>query len=277
MFPILLSAGPFELRTMTIFVIIAFFLASFIFWRKCKEEHYREAEIFDGFLISAILGSLIARAVFILFNFKIIGFHVLSWFDFTKFPGINLIAGLAVAAFLLYKTAVRNKWDEFEILDFWVTGVALGLFVYYLGTFFDGTGYGYATNLPWGTVFPNLIEPHHPVQMYFALFYLSLYLYLSRVEYTYRTFFWYRHGKKTAQTGFLTAVFLIFVSVATLVLAIFKPATLEFMGINLDMVISGFMAVFGTVLLFIRSGRSLLIVHKKKTRPLHTKLEDLQD
>jgi phosphatidylglycerol:prolipoprotein diacylglycerol transferase len=276
MFPILFSIGPLELRTITLFVIAAFFLASFIFWRKCREEHYSEAEIFDGFLVSAIIGSVVARAVFIIFNFNIFGLHILSWFDFNMFPGVNLIAGLAAAAFLLYKNAVKNKWDEFEVLDFWVTSASLGLSIYYLGTFFDGTGYGYSTNLPWGVVFPSIIEPHHPLQMYFALFYAGLFVYLSKVEYAYRTFTWYRHGKKTAQTGFLTSAFLISISVFTFLMAFLKPATLEFLNINFDMVISGILGIVGVGLLLSRSGRTLSIF-KRKSRSVNTRLENLNE
>lgn len=277
MFPVLFSFGPVQLQTMTVFVILGLFLASFAFWRKCKEEHYPESEIFDGFLVSAVVGSLVARAVFILFNFHIFGFHILSWFDFNGYPGINLIAGLAAAAFLLYKTAIKNKWDAFELLDFWVISVALGLCIYYIGSFFGGIGYGYSTNLPWGVVFPNLIEPHHPVQLYFALFYVFLYFYLSKVEYSYRTFTWYRHGKKTAQTGFLTSVFLIFVSIFTLFMAFLKPAGIVFLQINFDMVISGILALAGVLILFSRSGRNLPIISRRKTRPIRTKLENLNE
>ena len=126
-------------------------------------------------------------------------------------------------------------------------------------------------------MFPQLIEPHHPIQIYFTIFYVSLYFYLSRVEYSYRTFTWYRYGKKTAQTGFLTSVFLIFVSVFTFLLAFLKPATLEFMGINFDMVLSLVLALTGVLLLYARSGRSLPLPSRKKSKPIRTKIEKLHD
>lgn len=277
MFPTLLKLGPIELRTISLFVVLSFFLASFIFWRKGREEHYSEADIFDSFILSALIGSLVARAVFIVFNFNTYGFNLLSWFDLRNYPGINLIAGLAAAAIYIYKTSVKNKWDEFEVLDFWVTSVSLGLAVYSVGTFFDGTGYGFSTRLPWGVVFPALIEPHHPVQIYFTLFYIALYFYLFKVEYSYRTFTWYRHGKKTAQTGFLTSMFLIAVGVFTFIMAFFKPATLEFLGINFDMVISLLAGLFGVAILYSRSGRNIPLLSSRKPKPVRTKLENLNE
>lgn len=277
MFPVLFSIGPVIFKTITLFVILSFFLASFIFWRKGKEEHYSQSDIFDSFLLSTLIGALVARAVFILFNFRTFGFFILDWLDLSGHSGINLIAGLAAAAFYMYKNSVKNKWDEFEVLDFWVTSVSLGLSIYYLGTFFDGTGYGIATSLPWGVAFSQLVEPHHPIQMYFSLFYLSLYFYLSKVEYSYRTFTWYRHGKKTAQTGYLTSFFLISVSLFTFIMALIKPATIEFMGINFDMVISLLIALIGTSLLYNRSGRVMPLFASKKPKPIRTKLENLNE
>lgn len=277
MFPVLLSIGPFQIKTISVFVFLAFFLASFILWRKGREEHYSQADIFDSFLLSSLIGSFIARITFIFFNFNLFGLNIFSWFDFSKYSGINLLAGLAGAAFFMHKNSIKKKWDEFEVSDFWVTSISLGLFIYYLGTFFDGTGYGYATNMPWGFVFPNLVEPHHPVQLYFAIFYLLLYIYLSKVEYSYRTFMWYRHGKKTAQTGFLTSVFLILVSAFSFLIAFFKPASIELFNINLDFVISILMLAVGIYLLFVRSGREISLFSKKKTAPIRTKIEDLHE
>lgn len=277
MFPVLFSVGPIEFKTQMLFVLFAFFFASFIFWKKGREEHYSEADVFDSFLISTLLGSVVARVIFILFNFHVFGFHFLSWLDFNTYPGINLIAGLVAAAIYMYKIASRNKWDQYEVLDFWVTSISLGLSIYYVGTFFDGTGYGFGTSLPWGVVFPQLVEPHHPVQMYFSLFYILLYVYLFKVEYSYRTFLWYRHGKKTAQTGFLTSSFLIAVGLFTIFMAFLKPATIEFVGINLDMVIGFITAFFGMSILYSRSGRSIPILSSKKPRPMRTKLENLNE
>lgn len=277
MFPILVSLGPIEIHTVSLFIFLGFFLSSFVFWRKGREEHYSEAEFFDGFLVAALIGAVVARMVFVLFNIGSIGWNPVNWFDVLRFPGLNLIAGLAAATFYMYRYSVQNKWDAFEVLDFWVTSIALGLGVYALGTFFDGTGYGYGTNLPWGVVFPQLVEPHHPVQLYFAMFYFALYVYLAKVEYSYRTFTWYRHGKKTALTGFLTSVFLIAVSAFTLIMSGLKPATLELLGINFDAVLSLLLTVFGVVLLFARSGRAIPLPFQKKVRPQTTKLEKLHE
>lgn len=277
MFPVLFSVGSISVRTINLFLIIGFFASSFIFWRKGKEEHYDIIDFFDGFLLSSFFGLLTARVAFVLMNIGTLGFDLLKWIDIFRNPGFNLIVGIAVASFYLHRFAVKKKWDSFEVLDFWVTSVSIGLAINFVGMFFDGVGYGYPTSLPWGVVFPQLIDPHHPTQLYTALFYFITYFYLSKVEYSYRTFSWYRYGKKTAQTGFLVSVFLILVAIHGFVISFFKPASFEFFGFNIDMILSAALFIAGIFMLYARSGRPLPLPIKRKPKPVRTKLENLNE
>lgn len=277
MFPILFSFNSFEFRTLHIFLFLGFFLSSFIFWRKGREEHYLEGEFFDGFVLSVFFGAIAARISFIALNISTIGWNVLNWFDIFNYPGTNLIFGLIVAGLYVYKYAIKNKWDAYEVLDFWVTSVAFGLSVYHFGLFFDGSGFGNPTSLPWGIVFPQLLEPHHPVMIYQAIFYAILYIYLSKVEYSYRTFSWYRHGKKTAQTGFLTSNFLIAVALFTLLISIIKPPLIELFSVNFDVVISVVLLFVGIAILYVRSGRPIPLFFSRRIKVHRTRIEDLRE
>lgn len=258
MFPVIVSIGPFVLRTLTVFAVLAFVVAAFLFWRKGREEHYDESELFDGFLLATIIGTIGARIGFIVINFNEFGFQVLNWLNIVSYPGFNLFIGLLISGLYMYHYARKHKWDEFEITDFWVTAVCFGLAVMWLGIFFDGTSFGYATALPWGLIFPGVFEKHHPVQLYFFAFFTVLALYLSWAEYHYRTFMWFRAGKNTAQTGFLTSIFIIFVGLFSLLMVIVRPVQLKVFGVGLDIPIYAFLVVFGIGLLIHRSGRSLI-------------------
>ncbi|MCB9813613.1 MAG: prolipoprotein diacylglyceryl transferase [Pseudomonadales bacterium] len=277
MFPVLFSIGPVTLRTMSLFVILSFFVSSFIFWRKGREEHYKIIELFDSFILSTVVGLSLARLAHILLNFDQFGLDILKWFDFINFSGINLIVGIVAASIYIYQFSLKKKWDAFEVLDFWVTSISLGISVNFVGLFFEGVGYGNATQLPWGVVFPQLIDPHHPAQLYSAIFYLLLYFYLSRIEYSYRTISWYRHGKKTAQTGFLVSTFLIITAIYNFLIIFLRPTNLAFFGINFDLVISVALFIFGLSILFYRSGRSFPISFNKKPKPVRTKIENLSE
>lgn len=256
MYPVLVQLGPFELRTLSVFTILAFLTTAFLFWRKGKEEHYPEVQLFDGFLLAVLIGFVFGRFGYIVAEFGSFGFSILKWLDVFGYPGINGVIGVAAATIYLYKHAKKHKWDPFEILDFWVLSLAGGLALGYLGLFFDGTAFGLQTDLPVGFVFPGLQEPHHPTPLYFAIFFMILSWYLSWVEYRYRTFEWYRAGKKTAQTGFLIATFIIASSIFFFMMTWFKPPIFSFFGVNADRLLTLGGVFYGAGLMWHRSGRT---------------------
>lgn len=263
MLPTIFSYGPFVLRTLTIFAVIASIGAAFLFWRKGREEHYDEMQIFDGFLLSSLVGLLGSRIAFVIFQFSEFSFSPLKWLNIFGYPGFNLSVGIVIAGLYLYSFAQKHKWDVFEILDFWVTAVSFGLAMLWLGIFFDGTGFGYATHLPWGVVFPGVFEKHQPVQLYFAIFYFLLCYYLAWSEYRYRTFSWYRAGKNTAQTGYVTSIFISATGFFSLILAFLRPGQFVIAGFTLDIFIYLSLCLFGIGLLINRSGRSIIPTPKR--------------
>ena len=136
----------------------------------------------------------------------------------------------------------------------------------YLGFFLDGSYAGQLTSLPWGIVMPGTFEKSHPVQLYFVLFFIFLFRYLVRVEYRYRTFAWYRQGKKTAQSGFLLSMFVIFTSFFYLLMTPIALPSMVIAGQMIDPLVYFLSFFFGLRLLFIRSGRTLSLRKKKSER-----------
>lgn len=269
MYPVLFAYGPLTIKTMSLFLLLAFLSSAFIFWRRGREEHYKEDQLFDGFLLAVIFGLIIARVVYVVTNFQVFGFSFLNWLDVLSNPGFSGFAGLVASGWYLFRYSRKNRWDEYEVLDFFAPAVAIALTFASFGTFLDGSGYGYETNLPVGVTFPNVLEPHHPVQLYFFVFYLMLYLYLTWAEYHYRTFNWYRFSKSTAQTGFLLSAFIISVGLINFIFSFLKPPSLEIFGINLQAALSLVAFFIGVGLLYVRSGRVIPFSEgskKKKAR-----------
>jgi len=257
MYPIILNLGFFKLKSLTVMAILALLAASFIFWRKGKEEHYDLVELFDAFISSGIFGVLVGRLAFVLFNWSSFQGQWQSMFNIVAAPGNQPLLALVGAAFYLSRVAKRRKWDAFEILDFWVTAVSLGMVFIYFGFFLAGSYAGRLTNLPWGIVMPGTFEKSHPVQLYFVAFFLFLFNYLARVEYQYRTFEWYRQGKKTAQSGFLLSMFLIIASAFYFLMTFVSLPSMMIGSQVLDAWIYLLALFFGLGMLFKRSGRSL--------------------
>lgn len=261
MWPILFQLGSFEIRTGGFFAAVAFLTSAFVFWKKTREEYYQPEQAFDAFLLSSLVGLVSGRLGYIILNIQQLGFKFWSWLNVFGQAGSWLGLGLLGASLFLARRAKRQKWDVFEVLDFWVLALSAGLVLQSLGNFLAGTGFGFETNLPWGMVFPRVFAKHHPAQLYLAIFYLVLYIYLYWVEYHYRTFAWYRAGKKTAQTGFLTSLFLVANGVMSLVLGLVRPARLMVGGVSLDWVAALGLIVWGVVLFYRRSGRTFKVRH----------------
>jgi hypothetical protein len=187
-----------------------------------------------------------------------------SWVDVFGSPGFNLAIFYVTSGLYLWRFAKQKKWDAFEILDFWILGVVTSLILIWVGYFLAGISFGIPTGLPWGLVFPGVFDQHHPVQIYYVIYFSLLLFYLTWVEYRYRTFGWYRAGKNTAQTGFLISMFLILTGVASLAMSIVAIPNLVVLGVRTDLVGAAVMTVVGIIMLFYRSGRQLPGQKKKK-------------
>lgn len=257
MFPELVSVGPLNLRSLSVAVAFAFICISFLFWRKGREEHYELGELFDVFFLSWLVGFIGGRITYILLHQDLFGMNVGRWFDVIAFPGFSGLICVLIAALYLFWQAQKNEWDSFELIDFLSLAVTNGLIIMYIGQFFDGTGMGTPTTLPVGVMFPGTQEAHHPAQLYLAISFFFVSWILNRVEYRYRSFAWYRAGKKTAQTGFLTSVFLIASGISLFCVSFVRPAQYVVSGIGLDALFAGIAFCAGVWLLFVRSGRGL--------------------
>ena len=265
MWPTIINIGSFRLQSLTLLAILALFFTAFVFWRKGKEEHYDLTELFDAFLLSGFFGVIIGRLAFVLFHWGVFKEDWLQIFNIVQSPGNEPLLALSAAAIYLYFLAKKYKWDAFEVLDFWATSISLGMVFVYLGFFLAGSYAGQLTNVPWGVVIPGTFEKSHPVQLYFMLFYLFLFNYLLKVEYKYRTFDWYRRGKKTAQSGFLLAMFLILTGFFYLLMSMLSLPGMVIRDRVIDPFVYILVLLIGLILLFYRSGRSL---RTKRKRPI---------
>jgi prolipoprotein diacylglyceryltransferase len=264
MFPVLFSFGNFTLPTMNLFYVVAFLLTGYVFWRRGKEEHYAEDELFDGFLLALIWGIVWSRIGFVVAHFNIFGIHPMKWIDIFTYPGVLPMVGFMMSAWFLFKYAQRNKWNAFEILDFSALAASVGFIVLWLGAFLDGTNVGIPTKLPWGITFPDVFDKRHPAQIYGMILYILLFVFLSWAESRYRTFNWYRDKKHSAQTGFLFCMFCIFFGLFGILLALVTSPQIRVFDVSLDIPIRIMILLFGLILLYTRTGRTLLPTRKFK-------------
>jgi len=104
MFPILFELGPVKFYTFTIFIIVAFFAGAYVFWRKGREEHYPEDDLFDAFLKALFWGAIWSRVGFVVLHMELFGLHPLSWLNIIDLPGYSTMLGTLAAGWSLYKS-----------------------------------------------------------------------------------------------------------------------------------------------------------------------------
>ena len=259
MLPTIFSLPGFTLRSLDVMLVIAWLFIGFVFWRRGKDEHYNLTHLFDGLFIATLMGVITARLGFILFHVYEFGLKPLLWLNFAERPGLMPVFGALGFGGFLYWFSTKHKWDFFELMDFSATALSLGLVVSWLGLFLDGTGFGFPTSMPWGMTFPTVVDKHHPTQLYQAILFFVLFLYLSKVEFKYRTFNWYKGKRRSAQTGFLMSVFLIAYGLVELVISFVTPASSVLWGVRIDWMIDLLVTFSGLYLLYFRSGVRLSV------------------
>ncbi len=245
------------------FLVLAYLVGAYLFWKKGKEEYYDEHQLFDVLIASSFWGLVAARLGFIAANFSNFGLDILKWFSLITYPGYVGFVGLIVGAIILFKSAEKRKWDAFEVADFGAIGMSFSAAIISLGTFVNGSAFGNPTSLPIGLSFPGVFDKRHPTQLYAMVLYFLLFILLWKLERVYRTFLWYRENRRTAQSGFVFAVFCIGFGIITASMIIVQPASIHIFSVPIDPIIGVSSAFTGLFSLFIRSGRTLSFGKKK--------------
>jgi len=157
--------------------------------------------------------------------------------------------GILLALFFFSR---KNQKPYLWILDRIVIVVALAGFFIRMGNLMNSEIYGVPSQLPWSFIFvnaPNFQEaddPRHPTQIYEALSYLLIFIYLL---YTY----FHKNGKP--KPGYLFAMFLILVFSARFVIEFSKEPQVAFeygMTLNMGQLLSLPFIVTGLLILYFK-------------------------
>lgn len=254
MLPVLFTIGAFSLKTLNLFIFLAVLISGFVFWRFGREEHYREDQLFDGFISSFFFGFLTARLAHVAVNFGNYGWNLIKWLDVWSDPGFNLLAGFVGAIVFLYKFAKAQKWDEYAIVDLWLPAILVGGVLIKIGQFFD-----------------QRLEPVFGLDEWWAsrhllmtLLLVVFSLYLRNVEYKYRTFAWYKRHRQVAQTGFIFGMGLSLVGFSLLLTQLLFDAPTFAQAQWLAYVQPLGLIVFGIIILLVRAGHFHFRLKKKQ-------------
>ncbi len=170
-----------------------------------KEEKRKAIQIADRITIYMILGTVIgARLGHFLFyerpeNYLRDPLEILRiWEGGLASHGAAIGIILALILFSWRIRSIEPTLTWIRLLDFVSVPTALGAVFIRIGNFINQEILGTPTDLPWGVVFGHPADrsasiPRHPVQIYEALFYFAVFLFLWR--FTFQRSFLLARGK----------------------------------------------------------------------------------
>jgi prolipoprotein diacylglyceryltransferase len=268
MLPVLVAIGPLKLYSYGLALFIAFFAGMYVIWKKGREAHFEEDELFDAVMIIILIALFLARIVYGLFRLDIYGFNVWNWVNVVGAPGFHMFGAMVGFGLATVWQAKRRKWDVYSLFDVLVIGLALAQAIMAVGAFLNGSGYGLPTEGFLGVRFAGLYERRLPVQLFDMVVYGSLFTFLWWVEKEYRTFAWYRGTKSQANSGFLTAAYMIGSGFFGFFFSFLRPVVWQIGPVRMELLL--FLALFvgGLFVLYWRSGMNVSKGWGGQRRPL---------
>ena len=255
----IVDLGFYELRWYSLLFALGLALSFFLLKRIFKEENV-PAEKLDVLLIyivfATILGARLGHCLFYEFDYYsqhpseiLLPFRFSPQFEFTGFQGLASHGGAIgiMIAVLVYSKI--EKMNVYWVMDKLALAIPLACAFIRLGNLFNSEMVGHPTSVPWAVVFLQLDEvPRHPGQLYEAIAYFSIFLFLN---------LFYKKVKK--HDGFIFGLFLVLMFSARFALEFFKVDQVSFesgMAVNMGQLLS-IPFIIGGVYLMVRKVKTL--------------------
>ncbi|MBI5619774.1 prolipoprotein diacylglyceryl transferase [Candidatus Gottesmanbacteria bacterium] len=216
MLPILFSIGGVHVASFSVFLIFAWLVWSFVFWKMLRTQAVEEERIFDLTFYATLLAIVGGRAGYVLTHWDQFSGDWLATVALWVAPGLSLygalIAGLLVLVYLARRYNVRLG----HVLDGLAFAFPAAVAVGEIGALLDGSTVGLPTRLPWAVSLVGIVGKRHPVPVYELVFLVVILVALS--------FLAGRAEQKKWAYGVLGIWFFLLFSTAMFVLEFFKES-----------------------------------------------------
>lgn len=249
MLPLLFSIGPINFYSLGLFLAIGFFLSAFFIWRRLRELGIDEEKVIDLIIIAALAGLFFGRIFFIIQNLSLLGFNLTRWLLIGQYPGFSFWGSIAGIFLAVYWFSRRQNLEFWQLADEFVYGIMPFLILSQIGAFFDGTGFGKSTIMPWGIYAAGSLLKRQPLPLIMALEFFVLWFFFLRIERYWRTWEWY----KSKAYGLITLGFGFLVMLMNFIVAIWRDNLLYWywLEISLSLILAGLLLG----IIYLRSGR----------------------
>ena len=216
--PILIDLGIFQIRWYSMAYILGIVMGWMYAYRIIKltrENKYNFGQItttqFDNLIIYLVIGIVLGGRLGYVFFYNL-EYYSQNFFEIFKLwrGGMSFHGGLLGIIVAIIFFSKKTKINFFKFSDIVSCVAPIGIFLGRIANFINGELYGKISTLPWSIIFPNAGSiARHPSQIYEAilegiiLFVLINYLALRK--------------KLLLKTGYVSALFLIFYSIARII------------------------------------------------------------
>lgn len=251
MSPVMISIGNFEIRWYSVFILIAFFVATYLIEKEAKRFDIDKNFIFNLLFWTLIFGIIGARIYYVIFDWEYysnnIGEIIKIWNGGLAIHG-GIIAGLLTI--LIYTKKYKQRTVRY--LDFIVVGLFIGQAIGRWGNFFNSEAHGIATSLEHlkKLHIPNFIIKgmkingvyYTPTFLYESIFCLIGFIIICLI----------RRNKYT-KVGTPTALYLIIYGIIRFFIERSRTDALMFCGFKIASIVSVIMIIIGIIILIINS------------------------
>lgn len=179
MYPILFSLGHFSLYSFSVFLVFAWCIFSFLFWRNLRADGVDEDRIFDLTFYATLSAFVISRAAFVLFHWELFSETWLKAVAIWVQPGLSLYGALLGFLLTLISICRTHKVRLGLAIDAFALSFPPAMIVGLIGVFLDGTIIGKITQLPWGLHIVGQVGRRHPLALYEMLFIFFVVAFIS--------------------------------------------------------------------------------------------------
>jgi len=219
--PVLLHLGPIQLRWYGLLFVGSFFAGMAVLKWIYKREG-KDPNVVDNLLIYLMIGAVIgARLVHTLFYEP--GYYLSHPFEILYVWKGGLashggLLGVIIASYIFAKK--YNESYMWLLSRLTIAGSLAAVFVR-VANFFNSEIVGIRTDLPWAVIFERYTDqfPRHPVQLYEAFAYLTIFFILISV---------YKKISQSFATKLLPGLFLTIFFIARFSLEVFKTRQSEY-------------------------------------------------
>lgn len=177
--PILLHLGPLQVRWYGLLFVGSFFLGSMILVSIFKREN-QNPDIVEHLLIYLLIGAVIGARLMHCFAYEP-EYYLANPLEIIKIwkGGLASHGGMLGVLLAMYFFAKKYRLSYLWLFSrVTIPGILAGAFIRF-GNFFNSEILGLPTDKPWGIIFERIdMIPRHPVQLYEAGAYLTLFFIL---------------------------------------------------------------------------------------------------